>query len=244
MTENLLGLCESQLGALFVTGLRQLRSDGDDAIALAAIEAERKRIAAELHDGLGQGLVAVKYLVDAQIAHCVGDGVAAVLNTVSRRLAGLIEELREASLRLRPSLLDDLGLIAALRWLQRSCSTVSRKVKIDMRVDIDENQVGEALKLAVFRIVQEAINNFTRHARGDCLSVLLRRNEDRLWLHIEDNGMGFDVAAVTGGAGLRGMRERAMSTGGCFELASGAGGGTRIDVVWPGQRLTSPCSKA
>lgn len=198
-------------------------------------EDERRRIARELHDGVGQNLTVLKHrlheLDAALYAHPSGlrDTVAAALALCGQTL----EDTRELSRLLRPPILDDLGLEAALRWLARSQSQASG-ARIELQLDPLPELDGE-LQTLLFRVTQEALNNAAKHAAADHVQVRLRHHDGVLSLDIEDDGRGCDPALAlgSGGSGLGGMRERLRLYGGRLRLRGAPGAGLCVSAQLP-----------
>jgi PAS domain S-box-containing protein len=202
-------------------------------------ENERKRIANELHDGIGQRLSAIKFAVE-DVLHSESDSghgrQTERLTDIVRQLRDTIEEVRRVSMDLRPSSLDDLGLIATLEWFCREFGKIYEAIHIVKHVDISEADVPDELKVVIFRIVQEAMHNIAKHADANQVAIHLLRDDSGLNLSIQDNGQGFDyvhVAATAVGLGLKSMRERAELSHGSFEVNSRTPHGTVISVRWP-----------
>lgn len=195
---------------------------------LAVQEEERRRVAIELHDELGQVLTAVKINLESiptQIAHAV--------ESVDRAM----QTTRDLALDLRPAMLDDLGLAAALRWY---ADRFAKQTHIEMHLAVEEiADLPPALATASFRVVQEALTNVARHASAKHVWLEVRRTSRGLELAVRDDGVGFDVDAArdraTHGAslGLLGMEERVTLAGGSIEIHSTAGTGTAIRVLFP-----------
>ncbi len=172
--------------------------------ALAAQERERARIARELHDEVGQALTAVLWMVD-------GDAREAV--------RGALEDVRAIARRLRPEALDDLGLLPALAALTVA---VQRNGHVRVERDLDADAaaaLAPEAELVVYRVAQEALTNVVRHARARRATVRLASASDGVLLEVSDDGRGFEAADGGDGAGLRGMRERAVLIGARLELA-------------------------
>ncbi len=209
-------------------------------------EEERARVSRELHDGVVQVLVSSKFLLETvQLQHLGGNGAIDVSGKRAfdqglARLNDALLEIRRVSHGLRPALLDDLGLPAALTLL-------CEQVRSSTSKPVDFEQWGDACPLphthatALFRVVQEALNNACTHAQSDQVFVRLRFERHLVTLGIEDDGRGFDVQRVLAdgsqGIGLRNMRERVDALGGSFIIRSGANG-TRIVATVP--VLTDP----
>ena len=206
------------------------------ASLLTAQEEERRRVAVELHDELGQVLTAVKInlqsvgrKLDASFRSDLADAVASVDEAMER--------VRDLALDLRPAVLDDLGLPTALRWYTHR---FARDTGIDVHFSADSVPRFEAaLETACFRIAQEALTNVMRHAHAQHVWVDLKAGTGETELKICDDGLGFDVITAreraVGGVsvGLLGMEERVSSLGGAFEVRSVQGHGTRLSVRFP-----------
>jgi signal transduction histidine kinase len=194
----------------------------------------RKRIAREIHDGLGQMLSSIKFTLESG-ASAGRDGppppglTAAVLGMIREA----IEEVRRLQMDLRPPMLDDLGILATLTWFAREFFGAYSPVRCENRFDVREEDVPAPLKTPIFRIAQEAMNNAAKHSRAGRCVVSLARADGGLALEIADDGAGFDTGAVKTGFGLIGMKERAELSGGGLTVDSAPGRGTRIRARWP-----------
>lgn len=205
---------------------------------LIAHEEERKRIAAELHDGIGQSISAIKFgLENSMLAR---DGDASMLfddkqlGVVVSRLQAVVEEIRRISMGLRPAMLDDLGLLPTLNWFFREYQGTYENIRLKVLLDFEEEEMSSVRKLAIFRVTQEALNNIGKYSQADTVAVELRTSDGQLALLIEDNGKGFAFAdeQVLQGFGLGSMKERAKMSGGTLEIKSTVGKGTTIRGVW------------
>jgi two-component system sensor histidine kinase UhpB len=191
--------------------------------ALQAQEAERRRIARDVHDDIGQTLtVLLMELSQAGRAGCP----AAALEPARETARGLLEDARSISERLRPPLLDDLGLVMAIEALT-SRVAASDQVAVTAELDRELPPLDPDTELALFRVAQESLTNVLRHARAGSAHVRLAADGARLRLTVEDDGVGAGVAARSGG-GIRGMRERALAAGGVLVVEEREGGGTRV----------------
>jgi PAS domain S-box-containing protein len=202
-----------------------------------AQEAERKRLARELHDQIGQALTAVQIsLQSAQLPPAPNSQnlPAECLTIIDEAL----QQVHDLSLELRPSLLDDLGLVAALRWYVDRVATragVSRCFTADVR----ETRLASAVETACFRIAQEALTNVLRHAQATTIWVEVKYAESCLELVVQDDGVGFDVNGALGRAGvnvslgLQGMQERAAALGGTVQIKSIPGRGAEVHASFP-----------
>lgn len=204
-------------------------------------ENERRRIALDLHDGLGQSLSLIKHavenasgLVQAGAAHAAVEA----LNQLVPRVKEALSEVRRVCTDLRPSLLDDLGMLLTLAWFFREFEASCPHISVEKVIGVIEIDVPKALHITLYRILQEATNNILKHAHASLIRVSLQRNGESLQFKIEDNGDGFvpeQVALADGechGLGLLSMRERAMLSGGDYRLQSSPGQGTRIEIDW------------
>jgi signal transduction histidine kinase len=208
---------------------------------LIAQEHERKRIAREIHDGLGQSLSAIKFRVESVLQEISksGDKRAVTLEGIVPIIQESIEEARRIQMDLRPSTLDDLGILATLTWFCREFRSTYSGIRIERKIDIQEGEVSDSLKTVIYRISQEALNNIAKHSQADIVHLSLRRVEGRIELAIQDNGQGFDLEKVPSresfkkGFGLISMKERAILSGGAFTIESVKGEGTAIRASWP-----------
>ncbi|MBW2412022.1 MAG: PAS domain S-box protein, partial [Deltaproteobacteria bacterium] len=208
---------------------------------LSAEEKERKRMACELHDGIGQSLSAIKFSVENTLRELsdrpdLSDlaGLEAVIPITQKT----IEEVRRIVKDLRPSILDDLGILATIAWFCREFQTVYSNIQIETQIDITENDIPLPLKTNIYRVLQEALNNVAKHSEADQVELSLGKKSDRISLAVMDNGRGFDLENTISlkpsqrGFGLASMRERAQLSGGRFDILSEIGKGTTIRVVW------------
>jgi signal transduction histidine kinase len=196
-------------------------------------ETERRYIARELHDEIGQALTATNMIL--QGAQSLTD-ISLIQTRLTNSLAILsmaLQQVRKISLDLHPSLLDDLGLVPALRWYaDREASWSEFQVHVQAKEEM--NNLPEELKLVCFRVVQEALTNISRHAQAQYVTIQLWESEGNIHLTVYDNGQGFDVQEALNGAaqgrslGLLGMKERVRLVGGELEIASARHSGTKI----------------
>jgi signal transduction histidine kinase len=197
-------------------------------------ESERKALARELHDEVGQSLSAVLIGISNLNAQLPPEASAAVTVPLAdlRAIAeGSLRAVRNMTLLLRPSMLDDLGLLPALQWQGRE---VSKRSGIAVTVDAAgvAEDLPEAWRTTIYRVVQEAVHNVEKHARATAIRVTLRVSADVLALSVQDNGRGFDTARERG-MGLLGMNERIATLGGSFSIESEPGKGTLVMVKLP-----------
>jgi signal transduction histidine kinase len=196
--------------------------------SIQAAEQERRRWARELHDETLQGLGALNVLLSA--------GLDGDLDASVRQALGFIEE-QIASLRalisdLRPAVLDDLGIQPALEALVERSQ--NGEAAIDLRVELaGERRLAPEIENALYRLVQEALTNVSKHSGADRVAVVVKEADGSVTVEVSDNGAGFDLDGATSGFGLIGMRERAELTGGKVAIASERGRGTTVSVVLP-----------
>lgn len=208
---------------------------------LSAEEKERKRIARELHDGIGQALSAIKFSVENALleVRAAANPIDLVpLEAVIPLTRKTIEEVRRIVKDLRPSILDDLGILATIGWFCREFQNVYTGIRIETTIDVEEDEVPLYLKTTIYRILQEALNNVAKHSQANFAYLQLRKTDSDLNLSIQDNGRGFNLDKAMAlktsrrGFGLAIMRERAELSGASFEINSAAESGTTIKVVW------------
>jgi len=201
--------------------------------ALSAQEAERHRIAQELHDEIGQTLTAV-LLELKRVADHAPPPVRKELRQVQETTRNSLDEIRRIARRLRPGVLEELGLISALRALAREFCTAG--LTVHGHFDGELPTLSKDVELVVYRVAQEGLTNAARHATARHVDLTVRRTADHVELRIVDDGAGLDGAPE--GAGIRGMRERALLTGAQLTIGAGAGGGTEVRLRVPVQGRT------
>ncbi len=203
-----------------------------------AQEAERQRLSRELHDEIGQALTAVSFNLQAYQQSVSDPAVTSHLQDSLSIIESTLQQVRDLSLDLHPSILDDLGLVAAIQWyVERQAERTG--LTIEFVAHPPEMQLPPELKSTCFRITQEALTNILRHARAKKVRVELQRRERELELLIRDDGHGFDVRAARQRAargaslGLIGMQERVLLLKGEFDVKSIPGAGTEIRARFP-----------
>jgi len=207
---------------------------------IAAQEIERKRIARELHDSVGQQLSAIKYSLErAELAQQVrsGESQSQILRRAITSLQDVLEELRGIAMNLRPPVLDDLGAASAVSWFCRQFAQSYPTLELHEAVSVSDAEVPARLGTAVFRSVQELLNNVAKHAHAHKVVVSLSRSTEQLVLEVLDDGVGLGAAtpatALRSGRGIHNLRERAEMTGGKFTLSAGeSGAGSHARIVW------------
>src|SRR2546425_7672678 len=199
-----------------------------------AQETERRSFARELHDGIRQALSAV--LVELRnlsigLPSQSEEQLSKHLETIKGLVENTVRMVRNMSLLLRPSMLDDLGLIPALQWQARE---VSRRTCMDVTVSTDlvSDDLPDEYKTCIYRVVQEALHNCSAHSQATAVRIKVEQEPERLTLSIRDNGKGFDVEQSKG-LGLLGIEERAAHLGGKCQIHSKLGSGTTLAIELP-----------
>ena len=214
---------------------------------LVAQEKERKLIAQEIHDSIGASLAATKFKVEDVITK-IGENrpeTRAALGSILPMLQEVIQEARRIQMALRPSILDDLGILATISWFCREFESIHSHINIRQEINIEESKVPDSLKTVIYRVLQEAMNNIAKHSKADRINLLLRKMDGAIELGIEDNGEGFDPEEALArigtnrGFGLSSMRERTELSGGSFSIKSSKGAGTVIKAMWPIEQLST-----
>ncbi len=201
---------------------------------LTAQETERRRIAGELHDSIAASLAAMKVRIE-NIAEEMkqGNGHPESLEDLALKMLEINNEVRRIMADLRPSILDDLGIIPAIDWFCREYQKTYSHISVEKQIGISEAEVPDSLKTPIFRISQEAMNNISKYSKASLVNLFLLKEDGKILLTIQDNGKGFDVNTVRRGLGLSTMEERAQLSGGSFGLESAAGKGTTVRASWP-----------
>jgi signal transduction histidine kinase len=200
---------------------------------VSAQEEERRTISRELHDEVGQSLSALLMEAGNAAAMVPPDAVDVRqhVDSIKRLAEASVHIIRNMTLLLRPSMLDDFGLVPALEWQARELSK-----RTGMRVQVaaanSADELPDELKTCIYRVVQEALHNCARHAQARVVRVVVRQEPSRIVLSVEDDGRGFDAGRVRG-LGLVGMEERVHHLGGAFEVQSKPGSGTKVAVELP-----------
>ena len=209
---------------------------------LEAQESERKRVARELHDGIGQALTGIKFALENGVRRLKETDTAPhfkVLDDIIPLIQATVDETRRIAMGLRPSTLDDIGISETLYWFCQQFESIYKKIRILKLIEVEEDQIPETLKTVIFRVLQESLNNVAKHSGADRVQLSLQQQGNTVKLIVEDNGSGFDSEKPlpqndTGqGFGLASMRERIELSGGIFTLETAPGQATRICAVWP-----------
>ncbi len=211
-------------------------------------EEEKKRISRELHDGLGQLLTSMNLHIQRCLDGC-NDQSAEIrlyekhiesLNALSSMVKQAMDEVRTICSTIRPAILDDLGVIAAITWQCRQISQITTDFDVVAELSIDESEIPEELKTVIYRIVQESLNNALKYSQAKQVKVSLWHTHNALQLTVEDDGVGFDPVEIKDrlGMGLMSMRERAESACGTLRVNAEVGQGVKICGSFPAKKIT------
>ena len=210
-------------------------------------EQDRKRISNDLHDGIGQSIGAIKFKIE-ELLHNDYQNRNSETNRQLHHLVGMlkdsIEEVRKISMELRPSTLDDLGIIITINWFCREFENVYTKLTVNKKIEIEENDIPKSINLVIYRIMQEAFNNIAKYANATNIELILKIEDNFIILEVLDDGCGFTVEKtlkeerMVGGIGLKSMNERAKATGAKLSICS-TSAGTKISARWGLKLLAS-----
>jgi PAS domain S-box-containing protein len=242
------GLCGISRDITEVKRAEQVLKDSEEQLRflssrlLIVQEEERRRVARDLHDTIGQYLVAVKLKVEGILQskpETVEDAQVESLGVLVPMIQDALEEVRRICMGLRPSILDSLGIVATIGWFCRQFKKTHAHICIIQEANVEEGEVPEPLKIVIFRIIQEALSNIAKHSNAQLVNLSLAKTDSTVELIVENDGPGFDLNGALGknaqerGFGLTGMRERAELSGGSFLIRSSTEGGTAIKASWP-----------
>jgi PAS domain S-box-containing protein len=208
---------------------------------LTAHENERKRVSRELHDGLQQTLTGIKFKVEAFLMEMNKTRLKEKVKTLEPIVSMIqdsVKEIRRIQGNLRPPMLDDLGILASLAWLFREFQGTYPDIRVEKAFQVEERDIPEELKMVIYRILQEALNNIGKHSGAERVSISLRKMENHIELKIRDSGRGFDLQEALSkeqkekGMGLGSMKERVEASSGFFAVESRRGEGTLIQASW------------
>lgn len=207
---------------------------------LQAHENERKRIARELHDTIAQNLAGIKFYLSHKI-ESIGDDRFLSLKALQPAVEMAdrsIREVRRIITDLRPPCIDDLGILATINWHCRQFKKKYPGITIVQEFEIDECDVPDPLKLIIYRVLQESLNNVAKHSGADKVKLVIKKELNTLVFMVEDNGSGFDIINALSpkqaekGWGIIGMKERTELSGGCFSIESSVEKGTKVLISW------------
>jgi PAS domain S-box-containing protein len=209
--------------------------------SLEALEADRRTVARELHDSIGGSLAAIKFGLEEaaeRAGHdpaCAGQSMGVLIS----HLADTIKETKRISANLRPLAIDDLGLLATIEWYTRQFCQRYETIRVVCQIDVEEQEIPEEFKIVLYRNMQEALTNVSRHSQADAVTVRLAKSATHFEFEVEDNGCGFDTSSVFGGPdrlsgyGLKSMQERAEICGGILNVRTRPNAGTSVKVSLP-----------
>lgn len=210
---------------------------------LEALEADRQTISKELHDSIGASLAAIKFsLEEKEMTRLQNNGrLDESLDQEIAYLMGTIKETKRISANLRPTTLDDLGLLATIEWYVRQFKHLYGDIQVDYTNKISEHDIPEDLKIIIYRIIQEGLTNAEKHSEADTIRLSLETTDNNraISLSIVDNGRGFEVDEILSnkdplsGYGLTAMLERCEIIGGSFHVSSSLEHGTTITAILP-----------
>jgi PAS domain S-box-containing protein len=209
--------------------------------SIEALESDRRTTAKEIHDSLGASLAAIKFSLEG-IVEDMADKPAEAVAELERSIGHLVDTIKETkriSANLRPTTLDDLGLLPTLEWYFRQFRESYGRIRLTRSFEVCEDDFSDSLKIVIYRVLQEALSNAAKHSGADRVHVRLQVKNRELRLAVSDNGSGFDVQGALHrndpmcGYGLKNMRERVEICGGRFRLSSRPGKGTRLELRVP-----------
>lgn len=218
---------------------RQLRLLSQKTLEL--LESDRQMIAKELHDSIGASLAAIKFSLEGWL-EMYGEQLPSneiPFDRIIRHIMETIKETKRISANLRPTTLDDLGLLATAQWFCRNLAGLYQGIQITPRFDVSEADIPEAMKIVVYRVMQEALSNAAKHSQAQQINVSLMLSGGHLELTVTDDGCGFDREMVLesedtlSGYGINSMRERVEICDGHFDIRTRIGEGTRIQATLP-----------
>ncbi len=208
---------------------------------LVAQEKERREIAEDLHDNTWQILNTIKIDVDQLLSQKTADDLTTARRTGKRIVSNIraaIEKIRTLQGDLWPPVMDDIGLLATIKWYCREFETNHAGITIEKQIEVTDEDVPERLKIVIYRVMQEALKNAALHSGASRVLLALKKEGPRLKLEVTDNGQGFDLEQILfragpwAGFGLMGMKERIEHSGGTFDVRSEGGRGTTVHASW------------
>jgi len=205
-------------------------------------EEERRSMARELHDSLGSCLMAIKFAVENEVDVAEkerDDARGSRLKEMTAMIEEAFRESKRLQKQLRPSVLDDFGVVVAVQSLCRDFQLWYPAIRVQAALDIGEEDVPEDLKITIYRVFQEGLNNIAKHSGAKLVLVSLSRMNDLVQLVLQDKGKGFDFKRYEesrtecASMGIMGMRERTRLSGGTYSIETTPGKGTTIRASWP-----------
>lgn len=210
-----------------------------------AEEVERKKLARDLHDEFGQAITALQLDVEALLRTCPPtDGARLPYDRIPVRMRKMGERIRDVTASLRPQVLDDFGIEAAIKWHIEEFLCESVELKVEFHSTGLKGRLPEEVETVLYRVCQEALNNVVKHADASKVTIWLTSSHPRVILTVRDDGTGFEMSGAGGdGIGLLGMRERVSAVGGTFRVVSEPKGGTVIRVELPIRGEGDSCAR-
>jgi PAS domain S-box-containing protein len=215
--------------------------------SIEALESDRRTTAKELHDGIGASLAAIKFRLED-----IAEGIvqtpqkaAASIDETIAYLQDVIKETKQISAKLRPTMLDDLGLLSTISWFTRQFSEQFGNIQLRPQIEVREEDIPETLKIVIYRVLQESLHNAAKHSEASDVCIGLKTDQHQIVLEVADNGCGFDLSKFLGrhdrlsGYGLASMLERAEIVGGSLTIDSFPGKGTCIKMILPQEPYSS-----
>ena len=210
------------------------------SVLLSVQENERRKLADELHDELLQLLTAIKLKIEAVMARMdPNESPAKDLDALIPNIQSAVEQVRNMYTELRPTALDDLGILATLKGFCREFQKEHPTIQVEREFEANEREISAELRLVIFRIVQDALKNVAAHSKANLARVSLTTEAGLMRLDVVDNGKGFNVSRAmsntdsSSGLGLMSMKRRAELSGGSFHIDSSEGRGTMVRAQWP-----------
>jgi PAS domain S-box-containing protein len=209
--------------------------------SIEALECDRQTTAKALHDGIGASLAAIKFKLESIVEEIAQrpQQAAAFLEESIAYLQDTIKETKQISAKLRPTMLDDLGLLSTITWYMRQFSEKFGKIQLRPRIEAREEDIPESLKILIYRVLQESLHNAAKHSEAEEVYISLKTDPQQIVLEVSDNGNGFDVQQALGrhdplnGYGLVSMQEHAEIADGSLTIDSSPGEGTCIKMILP-----------
>ncbi len=220
--------------------------------SIEALENDRRTTAKELHDGIGATLAAIKFRLEGiaeEIAQKPQQAAAASLAESIAYLQDAIKETKQISAQLRPTMLDDLGLLSTVTWYLRQFSKQFANIQLNSQIQVREKDIPDDLKIVIYRVLQESLHNAAQHSEPTEITISLKADPDQIVLEVADNGGGFDVQKTLArhdplsGYGLASMQERAEIVDGALTIDSSHGKGTCIKMTLPQEPYASILSE-
>jgi PAS domain S-box-containing protein len=207
--------------------------------SIEALENDRRTTAKELHDSIGASLAAIKFRLEEIVEQIVQEpeiATASLGQTISY-LQTAIKETKQIAAQLRPTILDDLGLLSTIAWYTRQFLEQFSDIQLTPQIEVQEEDIPDTLKIVIYRVLQESLHNAAKHSEATQIYISLKSEADRIVLEVADNGCGFDVQKTLSrgnplsGYGLASMIERAEIVGGSLTIDSSFSKGTRIKMI-------------